>query len=185
MSNIHNIHKMKFINILALFFLALITSCTAKKVSEFENGIIKIKGCPEDGKCNIERIESSQITLQEDSTGELYPQIDKSNTYHLYKITYDRNVEEGVMDSQYQEVIYFEIEQSKTYRELNNKALDRAKVIYGRLCRCPGETGYEAILSGKLFFETFRKITEVRIQIEPKDYPIVMNKLETSVTFEE
>lgn len=176
---------MRFTYFIGFLYIALITSCTAKKVSDFENGIIKIKGCPEDGKCNIERIENSQVTLQEDSTGKLYPQIDKSNTYHLYKITYDKNVKEGVMDSQYQEVIYFEIEQSKTYRELNNKALDRAKVIYGRLCRCPGETGYEAILSGKLFFETFRQITEVRLQIEPKDYPIVMNKLETNVTFYE
>lgn len=175
--------NMKSVKLFGFIFLLILASCTAKKVTEFENGIIKIKGCPEDGKCNIEQIKDSQISLQEDSTGELYPQIDKSNTYHLYKFTFDRDVEENIADAEHQEVIYFQIEKSKTFRELNDKALDRAKVIYGRHCRCPGENGYEAILSGSLYFETFRQVTEIRLQIKPEKLPISMKKVETNVTF--
>lgn len=173
---------MKYAKI-AIILILLITSCTAKKITEFENGIISFRNCPDGGMCNVEQIRDSQISLQEDSTGQMYPKIDKSNTYHLYKLTFTKEVKEGVMDAEYQEVIYFQIEKSKTFRKLNDKALDRAKVIYGRQCYCPGETGFEAILSGSLLFETFRQVTEIHLEIKPDTLPVEMNKALTKVTF--
>ena len=175
---------MKYFKIIVIIAL-LITSCTAKKVSEFENGIIKLKGCPDGGTCNVEQIKSSQISLDKDETGAQYPNIRKSNTHHLYKLTYTKDSDNNIADDQYQEVIYFELEKSRTYRTLNNKALDRAKVIYGRICRCPGETGYETVLDGSLFFEKFRQVTEIKIDIKPVKYPILMDDINATVSFYE
>lgn len=175
---------MKFLQIISLMMLIL-TSCTAKKVSEFENGIIKFKGCPDGGNCNVKQIKNSQISLEEDGTGVLYPKIRKSNTHHLYKITYTKEADKTIADNEYQEVIYFEIEKSKTFRKLNNKALDRAKVIYGRSCRCPRMNGFEPVYKGSLDFETFRQITEIKIDIQPEKYPILMKDVSTTVSFYE
>ena len=173
---------MKSTQLVALFLIFL-SSCTTKKITDYENGILKFSGCPDGGDCNIEQIRDTQINLERDDNGKLYPELKKSNTYHLYKITYNKQTDKSLADTEYQEIIYFEIEKSKTFRQFNNKALDRAKVTYGRLCRCPEETGYEPIYDGKLYFETFRQVTEIKLEIIPKTLPVIMNNFQVKVAF--
>jgi hypothetical protein len=163
--------------------LILLFSCTAKKVTPLEKEIIDINGCPPKGICNIERIENSTIKLLEDTTGQFYTKVETDENHHLYKITYEREVPEGIMDAQYQEIIYFQVEKDKKLVELNDKELSEANVIYSRLCYCPGETGYEVVAFGSLYFETKKQSTEIRLEIQPKKYPVKMNLVETTVVF--
>jgi hypothetical protein len=45
--------------------------------------------------------------------------------------------------------------------------------------------GFEPVYKGSLDFETFRQITEIKIDIQPEKYPILMKDISTTVSFYE
>jgi len=167
---------MTHIKTLSILFILLL-SCNAKKVSEAEAVQLSIEGCPEAGRCDVERFENSKISMYEDTTGQFYTKIEGAENTNLYKITYSRKVDERIADANYSEVIYFEMENDKKSQKLNDQNLVEANLIYGRFCYCPGQTSYVAILSGSLDFKKKKNQTEIKLEIQPKNFPIKMDSL--------
>lgn len=154
----------------ALFFLIsifLAISCktqTAPTVSSDKGFARQIQNpeskCPEGGTCSVEVFENKTLAVLRDDAGVLYPSLgDGENTVVVY--TFLQNPE-GTVDGDYSETLHFEIPASSRLVELENETLEKANVLFGKHCNCPGEAGYYKIVDGSLFMEQ----TENAVQFE-------------------
>ncbi|MGM0634509.1 MAG: hypothetical protein ACQESK_00475 [Bacteroidota bacterium] len=171
---------MKFIFTTLLLFMFF--SCSTKKevANEHKTADIEFKGCPEEGQCFIELIEDSEVSLIKDGTGENYPNIISSKDFNVYKITYEKETMEGVADDEYNEIFYFQIaKDSDADIKVSDEQLKELNFIYGRICRCPGETGYEYVEEGRFELNQNKDGNfHLYFDIEAKIYPILMNQFE-------
>lgn len=163
------------------YILLSLISCSTKKPIDFKNSSKSFVGCPVNGDCTIELIENSKLTLQQDGIGQYYPKIETVEGVNLYKISFQRKVDERIMDAQYQEVIYFEIKKDASSLSYKNNELNEANITYGRLCFCPGNTGYETISSGSFLFERKKSQIAIQIEIEPKQFPVLMKNINVAL----
>lgn len=109
-------------------------------------------GCPEEGTCNVVLHKNKSLTIKEDGTGAVYPEIvDGQNLVVVY--TYLKEGPEGTADGNYSETIHFEIPTAAENISKENAALSDVKLLYGKHCFCKGEAGYYSISDGKLSVE--------------------------------
>lgn len=163
--------------IILLLSIAL-SSCSAKKNTEMTDFSSTFEGCPDGGTCNIEQIDNSSFTLVKDGVGQNYPQIENAENIDVYKITFQRKVDERIMDAQYQEVIYFQIDKKTTSKQLKDQDLSEVNLAYGRLCYCPGSTGYESISVGNLHFTRNGNQVSIQLKIAPQQFPNLMHTVD-------
>ncbi len=162
------------------FFVFINLSCATKQVATELAEDIFITGCPDGGTCSFEVLKDTSITLVRDEFDNFYPRQSKSIDFNLIKIAYTKDVPEGIMDAGYVEVFYIVVPKQKKEWNLKNKALYRASLIYGRECRCPGETGYEYVLEGKLNYRRMRSHLDIDLKVKNTNLSMLMNKFSVS-----
>ncbi|HLV14565.1 MAG TPA: hypothetical protein VKY41_05245 [Xanthomarina sp.] len=160
--------KQSFSIIILLLFLGCHPNKTV--VKKPDQTALKSTVCPEDGVCTFEVFTNKILNIKPDGIGALYPEILDGNKT-VIKFEYKRHEIPNTADSGYSEVIYAEIDPNLQEMNLENELLNQAKVLFGRLCFCRGETGYFYVKEGVLTivsnpsgFKTYKldfKINEV------------------------
>jgi len=119
------------------------TTTTTEKVTMDQDA------CPEKGECSTKVLKNSSLVLREDTTGALYPVIEKGDNI-VIEYTYLEKGPEGTADGNYSETIHFEVSDSIEKLNLLDASLQEVKFLYGKHCFCKGEAGYYKIKKGSL-----------------------------------
>ena len=133
-------------NLLPLLFLVIV-SCKSTFVAN-EAILATAVNCPENGNCTIELLPNTSLEFKKDEFGSLYPVISEGNKT-VFKFIYTRNPVPNTQDSNYSEIVFAELDSLISKKKLANKTLQDAKLHFGRLCYCKGETGYYPIKKGE------------------------------------
>lgn len=150
---------MKFVYLIIVF--SILFSCKSNhKASNPSRQISPDINCPEGGNCTFEVLENSKLEILQDEFGELYPEIAVGDKlvikYHFKKI----NAKKDLVDNNYSEYIYLEIDKNDEQLILKNEELQKVKMLYGRICFCRNSMGYFRIKEGQLFlFNKNKKLT--------------------------
>jgi hypothetical protein len=104
--------------------------------------------CPENGECTIELLPNTSLEFKTDEFGNTYPLIAEGNKT-IFKYIYTRNPIPNTQDSNYSEIVFAELDSIISEKTFINETLQDAKLHFGRLCFCKGETGYYPIKNGE------------------------------------
>ncbi len=107
------------------------------------------QSCPDDGICSLQVMQQSSLLIKTNDTGKYHPVIEKGKNL-VIKYVYKRNPVENTADSNYSEILYFELPDKKLNLNLQDEDLRQVKLLYGRLCFCRGTSGYFPVNKGKL-----------------------------------
>ena len=116
------------------------TTTTEKVAADLET-------CPDKGKCTIQVLKNSSLTLKEDTIGALYPVIEKGDNI-VIEYTYLEKGPDGTADGDYSETIHFEVPNSAEKINLVDASLQDVNFLYGKHCYCKGEAGYYEVKKG-------------------------------------
>ncbi len=139
---------MKILPHASFLVIVLLFSCNSQKNASQENNLKNELKCPKDGVCTFEVLKNKTFLIKS-KFGDTYPEFSDGNKTIL-KFEYIRNSIPNTEDSGYRELVYVEIDANSSELELEGKALKIAKVSFGRLCFCRGQTGYYNVDQGKL-----------------------------------
>ncbi|WP_026754495.1 hypothetical protein [Sediminibacter sp. Hel_I_10] len=134
---------MRYLSIILL----IVTSCSTHQKS-LENQKSPAP-CPENGICTFDVIKDKAYEIKKDEFGNSYLDIFDGKKIVL-KFKYKRNEISETADSNYEEVIYAQLDQEEIELVLNNEELKNVNLSFGRLCFCKGQTGYYSIDRGSL-----------------------------------
>lgn len=139
-------------NLLPLLFLIMM-SCKSTKNMTADVVVNKAiltntLNCPENGDCTIELLPNTSLEFKKDEFGNLYPVISEGNKT-IFKYIYTRKPIPNTQDSNYSEIVFAELDASISEKTFTDETLQDAKLHFGRLCFCKGETGYYPIKKGK------------------------------------
>lgn len=139
--------RLIYLSSFVFFFLA----CKAKQEPTEKDVFYEtiINYCPKGGTCSFEVLKSKSLEIKTDGTGAQYPQITEGEKTVL-KFEYKKEEDPKIADDGYTEVIYTEIKPTIHNLDLKDEELSQAKVLFGRLCFCRGQTGYYPVESGHL-----------------------------------
>lgn len=137
-------------------------------------GIVACKGpltwkqaksdCPQTGICQLEIEEKSKLVWKQDGTCAFYPSVVKGNQIVVrYSFTQDRSRE--TKDAFHSEKIYLEFPSETTRLVLQDQALEKAGVFFGRFCYCKNSSGWVPIEKGRLSV-TQKTQKSYRVQLE-------------------
>lgn len=145
-------------NLKLIFLSGLILCCIACKTkqepSEKENSTkTLIANCPEEGTCTFEVLHNKSLDIKTDGISAQYPQVIEG-TQRVLKFEYKKNEDPRIADDEYTEVIYAEIDPATDNLSLKDDKLSQAKVLFGRLCYCRGQTGYYPVEKGHFEIKT-------------------------------
>ena len=161
-----------------LIFIILISCKTNNTLTESrlanESSVFE---CPEDGTCSFEILKNKQIKLKSDEFGKSYIEIENKLASDLLKFNYKRNPIEDTADSNYEEIVFFQMNEFKDNMSLKDEALTSVNAIYGRLCFCRGSSGYFPIKQGTLNIE---KLSNSNYQIT---FDFKINEVPQIITF--
>lgn len=133
--------------------------------------------CPSDGVCTFEVIKNQTFRIAS-KFGDTYPEFSNS-AKTLLKFEYVRNLIPDVQDSSYRELVYVEIDNNVETLNLENIDLTRAKVSFGRLCFCRGQTGYYSVKEGKLSISKIDdNLYSFVLDFKVKEVPQVITRIE-------
>ena len=134
-----------------ILFCFLIVGCASSKDQSDNDKIPPPKvNCPEGGDCSFEVLQNSKLSLKTDGTGASYVEIEEGDKV-VIRYEYKKDPQPDVIDGSYSEYLFFEIDAGRVEMSLKDSELKRAKMIYGRLCYCKGESGYFPVREGSLF----------------------------------
>lgn len=142
-------------HIYLFIIIPLFLTCQSNKtlVTQPIINLINSTICPEDGVCTFEVFNNKTLHVQTDGIGALYPELlDGKKT--VIKFEYKRHEIPNTADGGYSEIIYAEIDSNIKEATFKNETLSTAKVLFGRLCFCRGETGYFYVNEGELKITT-------------------------------
>lgn len=136
-----------------------------------------ITNCPEDGACTFDVLDNKSLVIKTDSTGAKYPQVSKGK-HRVLKFEYKRNQDPRIADDEYSEVVYAEIESDQENLELKDEELFKAKLLFGRLCFCRGQSGYIPVEKGLLKVTTNKdESVTYRFNFEVAEIPQVLTEI--------
>jgi hypothetical protein len=147
-------------NLLPLLFL-IIVSCKSTFVVN-EVILVNTLNCPENGDCTIELLPNKSLEFKKDEFGNSYPVISEGNKT-IFKYIYTRKPIPNTQDGNYSEIVFAELDSVISPITFTNKTLKDAKLHFGRLCYCKGETGYYPIKKGEF---TITKSTKNSFKID-------------------
>jgi len=160
--------------LICLSVILAFASC--KSTKEVNKNQLVFEGCPEGGECDFEIIENTRVFMAGDEQMGYFPKLEESDQMHTIKISYTKDSMENIMDDEYIEVFYFTIGQQENKINLADGELKKANLIYGRICACRGQTGYEKINQGSLKVNLSNQNQKVDFKIKPNKYPILMSE---------
>lgn len=147
-------------NLLPLLFL-IIVSCKSTFVVN-EVILVNTLNCPENDDCTIELLPNKSLEFKQDEFGNSYPKISEGNKT-VFKYIYTRKPIPNTQDSNYSEIVFAELDSVISPKTFTNETLKDAKLHFGRLCYCKGETGYYPIKNGEF---TITKSTKNSVKID-------------------
>ena len=110
--------------------------------------LVNAVNCPENGDCTIELLPNTSLEFKKDEFGNLYPVISEGNKT-IFKYIYTRKTVPNTQDSNYTELVFAELDSVISPKTFTNETLKDAKLHFGRLCYCKGETGYYPVKNGE------------------------------------
>ena len=108
--------------------------------------------------------------------------MDESTTASVITKKYTRNAIKGIQDAQYREEILFEISNSDSDLSLSDLDLQKTKMLFGRFCYCPGQTGYYKVTAGKLTLKQKNKLTAFDLDFKVPQVPQIIKVVKATVT---
>ena len=169
---------MKF-TFFSLAILALF-SCAPKKMPPKKDlPVLKASTCFENGDCTVEILKNAELLIRKDETGQLYVEI-IPGVKNVFKYSYTRKKLEGIADSGYQEIILFEFLSGEINLLLQDKNLQEANLVFGRLCYCKGESGYFRINRGDLKLVSNNKRVAVDLKFQA-EVPQIIHELKETI----
>jgi hypothetical protein len=144
---------------------------------------IEKSNCPKNGVCTFEVLKGKTFKIAS-KFGDTYPEFSNS-TKTLLKFEYIRNTIPDVQDSSYRELVYVEIDSDMETLELENIDLTKAKVSFGRLCFCRGQTGYYSVKEGKLLISKIEdSLYRFVLDFKVNEVPQVVTRIEEHFSLE-
>jgi hypothetical protein len=145
-------------NLRLIYFGGLMLCLTACKTQEKTSTTkgqqgTTITNCPEGGNCSFEILKNKTLEVKTDGIGAKYPQL-REGQKTVLKLEYKKKSNPELADDGYREIIYAEIDSATTTLELKDNDLQQAKVLFGRLCFCRGQTGYYSAKKGSFNITT-------------------------------
>jgi hypothetical protein len=110
--------------------------------------LVNTLNCPENGDCTIELLPNKSLEFKQDEFGNSYPVISAGNKT-IFKYIYTRKPIPNTQDGNYSEIVFAELDSVISPKTFTNETLKDAKMHFGRLCYCKGETGYYPIKKGE------------------------------------
>jgi hypothetical protein len=167
---------MKFF--VSIFLILSLTSCkTPKELRQSQNNTklsSAIKDCPQDGSCEIKVAENKELQVKSDDFGMNYPEILEGENY-IIEYTYSKNSE--FEDGNYKEIVVFQLPKNEISLLLQDKNLQKVNLLFGRLCYCKGESGYEKVMRGTLNLKRSKNKVTFRLEFNT-DLPQVIKTIE-------
>ena len=186
---LYKIQKDNLMRIFIPFLLLIFINCKSQYTNS--NRIIDEEkvfnltenlNCPENGNCNFTIIPLSSLVIEQDEFGSLYPNIITGNKL-IVKFQYQKKPIENTADSNYTEIIYFELDNDNINLHLQNEKLQEVKLLFGRLCYCKGETGYYKVNKGDLKVRMDYNNLTLDLQFEVKKIPQIIQTINESIVF--
>ena len=173
-----NMNPFKKIWLLPIFvFFACKSATDVTDFSVQESLKISEENIEENCFNTLELIPNSALAIKEDPFGIAYPVISKGNSL-LLKYTYKKKTNPNLQDASYSEIIYAELKSPLQDLVLKNENLSSIKLYFGRLCFCPGETGYYPITSGQFSLKVIdEKHLEIMLNFKIVEVPHLLSHI--------
>ena len=165
-----------------IFFIIVFACKTNQNTSEESGGHLKDISCPDDGNCSFEVIENSSLELKLDEFGKLYPVIGPGEKT-VIKFRYDKKVDPKIMDGNYAELVYMEVNKNEPRLILKDMELQNTKMVFGRLCHCRDTSGYFRVSQGELYLYNYNGKLQMNLEFEVKRIPQVISKINESINY--
>jgi len=169
---------MKF-TIFSLVILALFSCVPKKMATKTDLPVQKASTCYENGDCTVEIFKNTELLIKKDDTGQLYVEI-IPGIKNVFKYSYTRKKLEGIADSGYQEIVLFEFLSGEINLHLQDKNLQEANLVFGRLCYCKGESGYFRISTGDLKLSSYDQGIAVDLNFKA-EVPQIIHELKETI----
>jgi hypothetical protein len=172
-------------NLLPLLFLITL-SCKSTKnmMADFvvnKTILVNTINCPENGNCTIELLPNTSLEFKKDEFGSLYPVISEGNKT-IFKFIYTRKPIPNTQDSNYTELVFAELDSVISPKTFTNETLQNAKLHFGRLCYCKGETGYYPIKKGEFNITKSSKNTfKIDFNFKVNEVPQIISAINETV----
>lgn len=172
--------KLIYLSSLVLCFMACKTNQESTEKKNLNK--INITNCPEEGTCTFEVLKNKSLEIKTDGIGAQYPRVNEGKQTVL-KFEYKKDDDPRIADDGYSEIIYAEIESTTKNLDLKDDKLSLAKVLFGRLCFCRGQTGYYPVEKGHFEIKTHKDETMTfSFNLENTKVPQILKEI--SVTLE-
>jgi hypothetical protein len=120
--------------------------------------------CPSEGTCTAKIVSNSRLFVNEDVTGARYPTLVKGNKL-VFQHHYTKERRKNVADDFYTETVYLEFNPKEKKMFLQDQALEKVGLLFGRFCYCKGSAGWFSVKKGTLKLSQLSKGT-YRIQLD-------------------
>lgn len=159
--------------------LLLFTSCCSKKASITEPMNYHLESnCPEDGTCTITVYPNQKLEVLTDETGSIYYKKVAATNSSVFHFQYNKTVEEGIQDGQYQEELLFEYSNENLPLQLADQSLQTSKMLFGRHCFCKGQAGYFLVNSGNLYLDQTKGKTTINLEFKVTEVPQIITEIQ-------
>ncbi len=166
--------------IIPIIFLLFITcksqQTNSDKLLSEKKTITLFENCPDNGNCSIEIFPNTELEVNQDAFGNLYPIINKGDKL-IVKYLYKKIPIKNTTDSDYSEIIYLELNNDKINLNLQNEKLQEVKMLFGRICFCKGATGYYKVSNGNLQVKMNREELIINLQFEVQKIPQIIHTI--------
>ena len=170
-------------NIYIIFALFLLLGCKPKQsASEQSGSYLKEISCPESGNCEFEVLKNSTLNIKTDEFGKLYPEVTSGNKV-VIKFHYKKTVPEKVMDANYSEYIYLEVNEYEPQLILKDKELQKVKMLFGRICFCRDAAGYFRVTEGSLYLFNINKKLKMDLTFEVNKIPQIITEVKEEINY--
>ena len=168
---------------LILFILILLSGCKSNQnTSEQSGAYLKEISCPDSGNCEFEVLENSVLNVRTDEFGKLYPEVIPGNKV-VIKFHYKKTVPENVMDANYSEYIYLEVNEYEPQLILRDKELQKVKMLFGRICFCRGAMGYFKVTKGSLYLFNIKGKLKMDLTFEVDKIPQIISEVKEEINY--
>jgi hypothetical protein len=143
---------MKYHRIVTIILILALSACDHKPPSLPDcltaSSDFKPDDCPGNGSCSFEFYTESKLEITEEGKNlsfEVKP--GKNLVFHFYYKKHDNPM---ILDDEYEETIYFEVNPSGNSFLITGEELKKAGAIFARMCFCP-DGGYHRINQGCIY----------------------------------
>lgn len=110
--------------------------------------VLLTSGCPEKADCNLQVIPNKSLQIIAETPLKYELSDNPDTNVIIYKSR--KKAKGNAQDADYREEVIFECKAKTKRLQLTGAQLQNAKMLFGRFCYCPGQTGYYRVSKGDL-----------------------------------